>query len=293
MVKKFIKFLFLISGSLLTAALWILQEIKDKPYTPSYIKEHEVGLGCCIFALVVVVNIAYFILVNNSKSRIVNSWTHMLIKHMRDQYLAKDCYKTRITIFRPRTGWKTWWWYLTKAGLCNIANNWRRKRTLLYWKKFPSPFSVYLQRTDRISNSKEPASITIFKTTTRGQDYNGVADKCYREDIDSVFVEADLLNIDELPKECPTDQSDKSKTILEFMEKTHIGKDFYDTLQTMNYPAHQILAFPLRSSDEKIWGIVVIDSEDQLEHKLDKLLMNHIGDYQIMFRSMISSIQER
>lgn len=292
MIKNTLYFLYIISGSLLTALLWLLQEIKEETWTPAWVVENEVLIGVLIFGFVVLMNIIYVRRASTSKETIIKRWTHMLIKHMMEQYLAKNSYKTRITIYRPMSGWRTWLWYMWDAGICNIRNNWSHNRTTLYWKRIPLPFSTYLKMTDRCTSSKEDRSMTIFKATTRGMSYNGIADKCYRDDEDSLFAETTPLNILNLPETYPMDESPESKVIKNYMSETYIGKEYYDTLKAMNFTAFQLFAFPLRDAEENIWGIVVVDSEDELKQNLETILTPHIGDYQVLFRSMCNSLKE-
>ena len=216
----------------------------------------------------------------------------MLLKHILHQYLADDNYKTRLTIFRPKKGWKTWKDYIKQVLFGNLCYIIKRRKLELAFCNFPiHPRTIYLQQTDRVASTKNPRSMTIFRTSVRGDSYNGIADKCYREDKDKLYATSDALNNVEIPKEYPNGEDANSRNIRAYMEAMHIGREYYDVFRGMNFRTKQVLAFPLRKPDDNVWGIVVIDTDDDFEQSLDDILKGHIGDYQIMFRSMCESLK--
>lgn len=216
----------------------------------------------------------------------------MLLKHILNQYLANENYKTRLTIFRPKIGWKTWWTYIMHVlfgSLCYII---KKGKLELAFYNFPiHPRTIYLQQTDRVASTKNPRSMTIFRTSVRGDFYNGIADKCYREDKDKLYATSNALNNVVIPTKFPDGEDANSRNIRAYMEAMFIGKEYYDVFRGMNFRTKQVLAFPLRQPDDNVWGIVVVDTDDDFEHSLDEILKDHIGDYQVMFRSMCESLK--
>ena len=75
------------------------------------------------------------------------------------------------------------------------------------------------------------------------------------------------------------------------MNEMSIGRDFYGVFRGMNFRTKQVFAFPLRNPDDTIWGIVVVDTDNDFRQTLDDILKNRIGDYQVMFRSMCESLK--
>lgn len=289
-MKKLITFLYLISGSLLTSLLWVLQEIKDDN-KDCYLVQNGLCIGVTISSIVLLIGLYYSYLTYNSDGIVLDKWVHMLLRHILDQYLANDNYNTRLTIFKPKIGWKTWGKYICQVILGNIVENSQNKKLLLSFKNFPiHGRTMYLQQHDRVTSSKCPRSMTIFKTTVRGEELNGIADECFREDKDRCFAQADSLNEIEIPKKYPTDNDASSVRIRNYMEAMKIGRNHYDVLRGMNFRTKQLLAFPLRKPDDSIWGIVVVDTDDDFGQTLDDILKEHIGDYQVMFRSMCKSL---
>ena len=291
-MKKIVTCLYFISGSLLTYFLWMLQEVKGKLPEESFLVEYGFRIGFAASAVVFVIGLYYSYLYYNSEKKILDKWAHMLLKHILNQYLANDNYNTRLTIFKPKKGWKTWGKYICDVILGNFFDNCRKKRILLSLSSFPiHARTIYLQQTDRVASSKNPSSMTIFKTTVRGEDYNGIADKCHREDLDKVFAEANPLGNSEIPKKYPEGNDENSRRIRNYMSAMCIDREYYDVFRGMNFRTKQVLAFPLRKSDDSIWGIVVVDTDDNFGDSLENLLKEHIGDYQVMFRSMCESLK--
>ena len=175
---------------------------------------------------------------------------------------------------------------------CDIGKYGRKKKISLSFRNFPiHARTIYLRQTDRVSSSTNPASMTIFKTTVRGNSFNGVADKCYREDRDKWFASTDSLDGIVVPPKYPDGIDDSSIKIRTYMEEMFIGREYYNVFRGMNFRAKQVLAFPLRKPDDSIWGVVVVDTDDSFDKSLDDLLKEHIGDYMVMFRSMCKSLK--
>lgn len=291
-MKKIIVCLYFISGSLLTSLLWMLQEIKEKLSDDCVFVKHGLLIGIASSALVLIIGLYYSYLYYNSDKIILEKWSHMLLKHILQQYLANDNYRTRLTIFRPKIGWKTWWTYIRRVLFGIFSYNIKRGRFKLAFRNFPiHPRTIYLQQTDRVASTKNPGSMTIFRTSVRGDSYNGIADKCFREDKDKLFATSNALNNVDIPTKYPNVTDANYRNIRAYMEAMFIGKEYYDVFRGMNFRTKQVLAFPLRKSDDNVWGIIVIDTDDDFEQSLDDILKDHIGDYQIMFRSMCESLK--
>lgn len=290
-MRKTITYLYIVSGSLLTFLLWVLQELKDV-HKESFLAQNGLWIGVAISVVVLIIGLYYSYLTYNSDRIILEKWTHMLLRHILDQYLANDNFNTRLTIFKPKKGWKTWRKYICHVILGNIVENKRNKKFLLSLKNFPiHGRTMYLQQLNRVTSSKSPGSMTIFKTSVRGEELNGLADECYREDKDRCFAQANSLYNIEMPKKYPEGDDDTSVRIRNYMEAMKIGRTHYDALRGMNFRTKQVLAFPLRMPDDSIWGIVVVDTDDDFGQSLDDILKDHIGDYQVMFRSMCKSLK--
>lgn len=290
-MRKAITCLYLISGSLLTYLLWALQEMKED-YKDCFLVQNGLWIGTAISGVVLLIGLYYSYLNYNSDRIVLDKWAHMLLRHILDQYLANDNYNTRLTIFKPKKGWKTWGKYISHVMLGNIVENVHNKKFLLSIKNFPIHARTdYLQQSDRVTSSKSPGSMTIFKTTVRGEEYNGIADECNREDKDKCFAQANALNNIKAPKRYPVGDDEASIRIRNYMEAMKIGRNHYDVFRGMNFRTKQVLAFPLRKPDDAIWGIVVVDTDDNFGQTLEDILKDHIGDYQVMFRSMCESLK--
>ena len=290
-MKKIITYLYLISGSLLTSLLWALQEIKAKYPNNAFINENALWIGLAISGAVLLVGLSYCYWYYKLDKIVQNRWTHTLLRYILAQYLLNDN-NTRLTVFKPKIGWKTWIPYLCNVIFGNIVENIKNKKFLLSLYNFPiHGRTIYLQQTDRVLNAKCPVSMTIFRTTVRGGDYNGVADKCYREDRDKLYAHAGSLNGVVIPKEYPEGNDENSDHIRTYMREMNIGREYYDVFRGMNFKTKQVFAFTLRNPDDSIWGIVVVDTDNDFNQSLDDLLKDHIGDYQVMFRSMCETMK--
>lgn len=290
-MKKVITYLYLISGSLLTFLLWALQEIKAKYPNNDFIKDNALWIGATISITVLLISLSYCYLYYKSDKIAQNKWTHSLLKYILEQYLLNDN-NTRLTVFKPKKGWKTWFPYIWHVMLGNIMENIRNEKFLLSIKNIPvHGRTIYLQQTDRVVNEKCPVSMTIFRTTVRGQDFNGIADKCFREDHDNLYAHSESLNGVAIPQKYPEGNDEASTAVRNYMNEMSIGKDFYDVFRGMNFRTKQVFAFPLRNPDDTIWGIVVVDTDNDFRQTLDDILKDHIGDYQVMFRSMSESLK--
>ena len=291
-MRKAITYFYLISGSLLTASLWALQEAKNYCAQDCFLVKNSFTIGLTISVIVLILSLSYCVLYYNSDKIILDKWVHMLLEHILEQYLAKDSYNTRLTVFKPKMGWKTWGYYICHVLLGNLWDNFKKGRLLLAFSNFPiHGRTIYLQQSDRVASTKNPGSMTIFKTTVRGESYDGIADKCYRENHEYYFATATSLNGIVIPEKYPEGADDNSRIIRDYMSAMYLGREYYDVLRGMNFKTKQALAFPLRMPDESIWGIVVIDTDDNIEKTLEELLKDHIGDYKVMFRSMGKSLK--
>ena len=290
-MRKAITYLYLISGSLLTFLFWALQEIKAKYPNNDFVKDNALWIGIAIFIVVLLISLSYCYLYYKSDKIAQNKWTHSLLRYILAQYLLNDN-NTRLTVFKPKKGWKTWMPYFWRVIMGNIIENIRNKKFLLSINNFPiHGRTIYLQQTDRVVNAKCPVSMTIFRTTVRGRDYNGIADKCYREDHDKLYAHAGSLNGVFIPEEYPEGNDEESNHIRTYMSEMNIGRDFYSVFRGMNFKTKQVFAFTLRNPDDSIWGIVVVDTDNDFNQSLDNLLKDHIGDYQVMFRSMCETMK--
>lgn len=261
-------------------------------YKDCYLVQNGLWVGVAISDVVLLIGLYYSYLTYNSDRIVLDKWVHMLLRHILDQYLANDNYNTRLTIFKPKKGWKTWGKYISHVIFGNIVENSHNKKFLLSFNNFPiHGRTMYLQQSDRVTSSKCPGSMTIFKTTVRGEELNGIADECFREDKDRCFAQANTLNNIEIPKKYPTGNEEVSVRIRNYMGAMKIGRNHYNVFRGMNFRAKQVLAFPLRKPDDSIWGIVVVDTDDDFGQSLDDILKDHIGDYQVMFRSMCKSLK--
>lgn len=292
-MKRVITFLYLISGSLLTFMLWWLQEKKIHLPADSFIALNEVNIGCIVFSISMIISLSYCYIYYISDKLILDKWVHMLLKHILDQYLANDNYETRLTVFKPKVGWKTWGYYFLHVILGDLFDNCSYDKFCLSICNFPlHARTVYLQQTDRVTSCRNPRSMTIFRTSVRGLSYNGIADICFREDRDQCFAQTEIvLDNDKIPSKYPEGADVISKSIRTYMSEMCIGKEFYNTFRGISFKTKQVFAFPLRLPDDSIWGIVVIDSDDNLGQSLKEILNDHIGDYQVMFRSMCKSLK--
>ena len=76
-MKKVITYLYLISGSLLTSLLWVLQEIKAKYPDNGFVKNNALWIGVVISVAVLLIGLSYCYLYYKSDKIAQNKWAHI------------------------------------------------------------------------------------------------------------------------------------------------------------------------------------------------------------------------
>ena len=127
----------------------------------------------------------------------------------------------------------------------------------------------------RYSYPKEKKSYTCIRV----KENNGVAVKCYIEGIDcevrtNCITDIDLT--DTMSKLTPANR----KQVNRYMRDSYIEEDNYGTLLSMVKRANNIYATPIINEKQQIWGVLIIDNDEQVavsfREKMDSVIERYI-----------------
>lgn len=268
------------AGGLFSLLLWYLQEIPSKPQTwyDNFLSKYKIQIAFCTLCLAILALLLDYLISCYKKQSSIKRWSNSFLKHIVKEHLGGRNYQTRISILRPRKGYKILIKYLIVYPLKALFSEQYRICNKSYWKNIPYKiFDNYLTIYARYGYSDDLSSYTHFLITKRG-DNNGLAVKCYKEEVDSEVCTKNISK-EILPKT----YGEAASLIKKYMDDSFIDSKYYSTLRGMNTKANNLYAVPIFSEDQHIWGVMMIDNDSKDKTSYKKLLDQHIGMYQKIF----------
>ena len=257
-----------------TAILWAIQMIpaqkEGEIFFLPYLREYKYYIAFASFALVILYHL-YDIFVE--REHIQKKWIKKFLSHIVYLDLGGDNYHTRVSILRPKWGYQIFIKRVLYFIIQRFIENFKKGTWKQSFRQIPIHlFSKYLIVYQRYSYPQEKKSYTYFR------DYgeNGVAVKCYREGIDCAVNTTCISDID-LPEKFSGLKGTNLKRVKKYMKDSFIDEQNYDTLLTMGKRANNIYATPI-IIEQKVWGVLIIDNDEQDE---------------VVFKKMIDPVIER
>lgn len=282
MLIRLFRYLDKVMAAVLTALLWYLQEFEgDKNFScPDYLAKYKFEIayfGLLVTLLTALITSLYEEL---TKRRAIDSWAKNFMSHIIEQHLCGGDSKTRITIFKPQKGYKLILPYIFCYPIKAFFMTDYKINGQAFWSNIPYKlFSDYLAVYSRYCYSSNKKSYTHFMVSSRtDRAYNGIADKCYREQVESSAY-TPLINHEDLAKSYEKANSRVKK----YMADSYIDSKYYDALRSMNTISNNLYAVPIFYSNQKIWGVMIIDSVSKKEIDFQEFLEDYIAQYQNIF----------
>lgn len=290
MVFKIFRFLDKIFAILLTALLWYLQEYKSdspRPFT-KFLTQYKFDVALYGLLITLLIAIIVYIYEAVKKRNAIDSWAKSFMEHIIAEHLSGGNWKTRITIFKPQKGYKLILSYIFIYPIKAFLMTDYKINGQAFWTNIPYKlFSDYLAIYSRICFSNNKDSFTHFKITNRtDKTYNGIADKCYREQVEC-SVSTDFISHDELSKS----YKNTNRLVKKYMEDSYIDKKYYATLRSMNTIPNNMYAIPIFYRNQKIWGVMIIDSNTCEKIDYSRILEEYIAYYQNIFSFTIQILE--
>lgn len=270
-----------IAGIAFTVLLWYLQEIpsSSQEWYDLFLKEHKIGIA--LFALIMAIGfvvIDCYIAYYENKSSI-RKWVDSFLKHIIKEHLSGRNFQTRISILRPCKGYEIIIPYLLVYPLKAILYSHYKICNKAYWENIPYKlFDKYLIIYARYGHSDNVVSYTHFLLTERDEPCNGIADKCFKEELEQEVCTDNITNI-----HLPQKYMYADRAIKKYMQDSYIDEKYYDTLLLMNTKANNLYAIPIFNENQRIWGVMVIDNDSNERISYKEKLDSHIAMYQKIF----------
>ena len=283
-----------ISTIILTLILWGLQMLPDdneSGIVVEWLKDNVYWIAGCSGGLVVLIHILDMTWGRDAN---LKKWLKIFLKHIADEHLVGDLYGVRISILRRQSGYivflKTVWYYV----FLNFINNWKKwcwRQSLcnIAWHLFSDYLTVYV----RYSYPKSKKSYVYFRLSDNAsrQEYNGRADKCYREGIELSVSTSCIKDID-VTKDLSNLSSKERNKVKSYMRKSYFADQFYSTLRLMRNISNNLYAVPIALNDQTIWGVVIVDNCRQEKHDFKADLQDYMPSYMKIINFSLSSIKK-
>ena len=247
-----------------------------------YLREYKYWIALVSFTLVILYHLLDIFI---ERDHIQKKWISKFLRHIVCLDLGGDNYHTRVSILRPKWGYQIFFKRAFYIIFLRFIENFKEGT----WKKclMQIPihlFSKYLIVYQRYSYPQEKKSYTYFR------DYgdNGVAIKCYREGIDCAVNTTCISDID-LPEVISDLKGTNLKRVKKYMKDSFIDEKNYDSLLTMVKRANNIYATPI-IIEQKVWGVLIIDNDEQNEVLFKKMIDPVIERYIKLFVLAISHL---
>lgn len=282
-----------ISTIILTLILWGLQMLPDDKggIVIEWLKEYLYWIAGISGGLVVVIHLFDLLCGREANLR---KWLKVFLKHIADEHLAGDVYGVRISILRRQSGYivflKTVWYYV----FLNFINNWKKRCWCqsfrnIAWHVLSDYLTVYV----RYSYPKSKKSHVYFRLSDdfSRQEYNGVADKCYREGIELSVSTSCIKDID-VSRDLSSLSSKERNRVKIYMKKSYFAEQFYSTLRLMRNVSNNLYAIPIALNDQTIWGVVIVDNCRPERHDFKADLQDYMSSYMKIINFSLSSIKK-
>lgn len=282
-----------ISTIVLTLVLWGLQMLpddKDNGIVVDWLKDNVYWIAGVSGGLVVFIHLLDMFWGRDAN---LKKWLKIFLKHIADEHLVGDLYGVRISILRRQPGYivflKTVWYYV----ILNFINNWkklcwRQSLSNIAWHLFSDYLTVYV----RYSYPKSKKSYVYFRLSDNAsrQEYNGIADKCYREGIELSVSTTCIKDID-VTKDLSNLSSRERNKVKLYMRESYFAKQFYSTLRLMRNVSNNLYAVPIALNDQTIWGVVIVDNCREENHDFKEDLKDYMSSYMKIINFSLSSIK--
>lgn len=269
-----------IIGILFTILLWYLQEIPSDSQTSYdvFLQKYKYEIALIALSIVLFTYIFDATLTYVKNQSAIKKWSNSFLKHIVKEHLGGRNFQTRISILRPRKGYKIIIPYLVIYPIKALFIEQYRICNKAFWKNMPYKlFSNYLTVYARYGYSDKVTSYTHFLITNRDEN-NGLAVKCYKEETDRE-VSTVSISSERLSKQYEF----ATRNVKRYMSDSYIDEKYYSTMLGMNTIANNLYAVPIFLEDQNIWGVMMIDNDSEERISYKELLDQHIANYQKIF----------
>lgn len=268
-------------GALLTLLLWYLQEIPQKSdsWYDNFLREHkyELALGSLVLCICAYIFEEIYDYIRKRCS--VKRWTDSFLKHIIKEHLSGRNFQTRITILKPMKGYEIIFQYIFIYPIKAFFLKHYKVCHKGFWNNIPYKlFDDYLSIYARYGHSDTHTSYTHFLITDRNEPFNGIADKCFKEEMEQEVCTVRISETALPPKYGLTNSAVKK-----YMKESFIDRKYYCTLLSMNTKANNLYAIPIFMENQRIWGVMIIDNDSNQKISYKEKLDSHIAMYQKIF----------
>lgn len=250
------------------------------------IRNNKYKIALATFLLVLLLHIIDIIVERKS---IPKSWVKQFLHQIVDLDLGGNNYHTRVSILRVKKGYSIIIRQLFYLFIIRFFENFKERTWIQSIRQIPIHlFSDYLYIYQRYSFPREKKSYTCFRVKER----NGVAVKCYREGVDCEIVTSCISDI-KLPSKFKDLSSVNKKRVKKYMQDSYIAEDNYITLLSMVKRANNIYATPIINEHQQVWGVLIIDNDENQIVSFKKIIEPVIERYIKMFVYTISHLKEK
>lgn len=227
------------------------------------------------------------------ENEVIKAWTKRFLRFIAKEQLGGGEYNTRVSVLRPQKGYRFIFDYLWIIFVKNFIANWKNHTWIMSIRNIPKPFADYLTLYARYSYPNEETSYTHFKISKKGEGFNGVADKCYKEGREIEVITCDISNV-HLPsnfKDINASRTTISRNVKKYMKDTFIDESNYYSLINMNTRANNLYALAITKENEEIWGVLIIDNVGETPRSFKSEMQSVIDKYAKIFCFTLSTVK--
>ena len=260
-----------------TTILWVMQMIPQEKdgecVLLPYLREYKYWIALISFSLVIFYH-TYDIII--ARAEIQKKWIKKFLQQIVNLDLGGNNYHTRISILCPRKGYQIFFSRFFFFVILRFIENFKERAWKRSIKQIPVHFlSDYLIVYQRFSYPQEKKSYTYFRI----QEGNGVAVKCFMEGVD-VEVNTNCISGIKLPQDYSKLSQTNKKLVKKYMCDSYICDGNYGTLLTMVKRANNIYATPIINEHQHVWGVLIIDNDEQeqisFKQKIDPVIDRYV-----------------
>lgn len=271
-----------------TTVLWSMQMLPERKdnelFFLPFLREHKYWIALTSFVIIIGYHVFDIIIEQN---KVQKKWVKKFLQHIVNLDLGGNNYHTRVSVLRAKKGYRIFVsriWYLI---IMKFFENFKEHCWLQSIKQIPIHlFSDYLYVYQRYSFPKEKKSYTCFRVRKD----NGVAVKCYEEGVDCEVMTNCISDIG-LPDKFSQLSSSQQRRVKKYMHDSFIADNNYGTLLTMVKRANNIYATPIIIDQQHIWGVLIIDNDEQQPVSFKKKIDPVIERYIKLFAFTISHLK--